>query len=199
MKKTLLFGGCLALLAGTALADEQLLPLSPGWGLSVQGLSSTGIGLRYKTETSAWLLTFTPSGSDERRTEPRSSGDDVTTIIRKRSYAFGLAWRKYFSSEVASVFVQPGFAGSISSSNVTSSASAEGSSSKTHGFIADLKVGAEMFLSSSWSIEGSVGVAFNRGSTSSSGSNFLAGISSQDSRQKYFRSGGLLATTLYWE
>lgn len=199
MKKTLYIGACLALLAGSALADEPLLRSNSVWGLSVQGLNSSGVGLRYKQEATAWLVTASSFGDDDRTTEPQSGGADVTRINHYRNFSLGLAWRKYWSSEPAQFFVQPEVDWHMFRYGNTDSLSTYSNSSKSRGIGATLKIGAELFLSANWSIEGYAGVAYRSDKQSDSSGGAPPSGRSPDDYSKYFNSMGGLATTLYWE
>lgn len=200
MKKLWSLIGILLLCAGSVFASENVSSLpNPAWGLSVQGLSSSGVGLRYKRDAAAWLVTMSSSGYDDRKTEPESGGADVTRINHYRDFSLALAWRKYWSSEPVQFFLQPEVDWHFFRYGNTDSLSTYSNSSKTRGIGATLKIGAELFLSANWSIEGYAGVSYRSDTESYSSGSTLSSAWSPDDYRKNFNSTGGLATTLYWE
>lgn len=193
----------LALFSSSVLAGEESAISNSAWGLSVQRFGTSGMDLRYKSESTAWLVNVYLNGADIRRTRPDSSGSDITNISRNRYYGLGLAWRKYFSSEPVRFFAQPEIEWHVQlydgTNNVSDIDSDTAYSNKTRGYGVQLKTGAELFLADNVSIEGYAGLAYRSDTTSDARTSNFERRPDPDDYRKYFSTYASLAATLYWE
>lgn len=197
MKKPFHFAGLLVLCASPVFAEEQASS-SPAWGLSVQGLSNAYFGVRYKKEASAWQLSFGTYGDSEQDTTINGAGRETTSDEEFRGAYLGLAWRRYFSAEPVRFLVQPELYMWKYTYDYLECEGCPPSYSSSRDFGVSLSIGAEVFLSPHWSIEGLAGLNYrnmNLAHSSYGGSESL----DPEQRDKEFRSTASLATTFYWE